>query len=517
MVTLACGVLYACAKDATEPPVPVTSPACEAQVSFDLQPGTGKLLPAGDSLCVTVATKGLYAVAYLDAAHIEANRSGNHFGSPADSFSVSVAFRGPVSVADAAAPSTTAPMPVSGRGTPVDVVTSRGSAEGTCDPSMSPWCRETPWKVGDEMAVDVANGRKATVVAIAPPLVMAEWNNEMPLEGEGGVIEDAVREAAQSVVPMLSAAFDGEVVSTSPGSSQLVLVAQRGSLSLTYSRPSETASSSLIILSLNPDVADAVGAALDIRVVAHELTHAWQFRYLYREAGPDGAWAPHWGIEGGADFVALQYLRSRFGISIDANGEAVGENILYTPEDVYWQQVDRSFGDIEAGYQQTEPLLRDLMVRLVRAGMSEPDALSNVAKGAVEGWFGPGNGSSWHPPGMAARMSAGLGRQWDPVTGVLTWVLSDALDDRTTGDTFTNLSVLDAWKKVGLSGFSPSGRVGRGRATTTRRAGSTGYFELSVGDEPDSRLILTSAGTPGPVPGIGETQVDVRWMVARIR
>jgi len=49
-------------------------------------------------------------------------------------------------------------------------------------------------------------------------------------------------------------------------------------------------------------------------------------------------------------------------------------------------------------------------------------------------------------------------------------------------------------------------------------AGSTGYFELSVGDEADRQLILTSesADTLAPEPGVGETKADVRWMVARI-
>lgn len=513
-VSLACGALAACAKDATEPSVPETTAACAAQASIDLQPGTGQLLPAGDSLCFAVGAAGLYAVAYLDAGYIDAARPDLHYDVPfGDSFSVAAAFRPPVPVTGpAAAPGATSPRPAAGGGLPADVVTV--SAADTC--GSPPWCRETPWKVGDEVTTWFAEGRKATVVAIAAPLVLAEWNDEMPLEGEDGVIVDVVKEAAQSVVPMLSAAFDGEVVSTSPGSGQLMVLVQRGSLSFTYSQWYEGGSSSFILLSLNPDVADAIVAADDIQILAHELAHAWQVRYLYKGAGPNSG-ARHWGLEGGADFFTLQYLRSRFGIPLDANGEAIGENILRAPEDVYWTLVNRSSGEIEAGYYQTEPLLRDLMVRLVRAGMSERDALSNISKGAVEGWFGRVN-ASWHPPGIAARMSMGLGQQWDPVTGVLTWVLSDALDDRSTGDTFTNPSVLNAWKEVGQSGFSPSGRLGVGRATTTRRAGSTGYFELLARDEPDRRLILTSesAGTLAPIPGIGETEVDVRWMVARI-
>ena len=101
---------------------------------------------------------------------------------------------------------------------------------------------------------------------------------------------------------------------------------------------------------------------------------------------------------------------------------------------------------------------------------------------------------------------------------MLSWTLSNALDDRSSGNEYDIPTVLDAWKRVGLSGFPPSGSLSHGRQTSTRYAGSTGYFELSVGEEPESRLILSYTGKRDTtaLPGVGEPTPVVQWMVGRI-
>lgn len=520
-LTILAALTTGCGGDAPAPLAPDVEAVC-SPLTISLEPGEGTLLPTADSTCVSFAEPGWYVAAFVDASAIESARGENPINSfRDDAFAVTVALHG----AAVTEPSTMFRPPVVSA-TPVHPPESPqhliAIAGGACDPADPAWCRDHPWDVGDRFESASANGlRTAIVTAIDGPLVMAVWEDEVEVVGPGlPAIESAFREGAREVVPFLRDTFVDELVTTSAGSGQLLVIVQEGSLSTAAWRTSDSGTSSLITLSLNPRVSHDILPALAVSILAHELAHAWQLRYAFRGNEEAGFYIPPWGLEGGATFVSQEYLRLRFGVTLDTNLPARSSFRLEVPEDVFWNQAHVSRGEFERGYHHAEPMLRHFMTRLIAAGSTESEAFAEVARGAVEGWFG-NTLTGWRPPGISGRMEQATGIAWDAPELVLDWTVSQALDDRAPGEVYENPLIRDAWRTVGNSGFPPLARLGVSPVRIERPAGSTGYVDMTVPDDPLARLTLGTPsgdyGPPGLPPGVFPLEPTLRWMIVRFQ
>ncbi len=115
-------------------------------------------------------------------------------------------------------------------------------------------------------------------------------------------------------------------------------------------------------------------------------------------------------------------------------------------------------------------------------------------------------------------MSRGIAGGWSPAEGVLTWALSNALDERSSNPRFDNPTMARAWRVEGAAGWPPDAQLepSAPAASITREAGSTGYVMLSVPE--GARVLLTStrrAYGPLGAEDPGTVRAGVRWMVAR--
>lgn len=159
-------------------------------------------------------------------------------------------------------------------------------------------------------------------------------------------------------------------------------------------------------------------------------------------------------------------------------------------------------GPFVRGYSVSAAFLRDLAARRVQRGEAVDDALAIVSRGALEGWFGHGPAGA-RRTGLAERMRASLGGDWEPDDAMLTWTLSHAADDRTGNSAFQNNAFLRAWDGSDPALWPPAASLAPGSAGVTVKHPheSTGYFALAGG------------GTYAL-----ESSVDgVRWMIVRVK
>jgi hypothetical protein len=244
-------------------------------------------------------------------------------------------------------------------------------------------------------------------------------------------------------------------------------------------------------------------ASYRLKVLAHEMAHAWQVQHLRGAHG-----APHaapgsaaWSIEGGADFLAMDLLRRYLGVGLTANWNWQDHLNPREAAAIYALEPADARGRLPWGYYDAASLLRDLQVRLMNAGLSADAAMAVVARGAVEGWYGDdGAGGACH--GLVERVRGHLGAAWDPAEAVLTWTLTQAADDRTSNRALNN----PVYRKVGdrgtAYGWKPSADVQAGRAgsSTFGQVGGGSFFALVSG----AGTVSATSDTPG-----------VRWMIAR--
>lgn len=522
-------------------PEPEPEPrACVPGATVDLKAGEATLLPAGDSVCFALAAGGRYAVAFFDSAGVSLEARNLPPFHAEDAFSASARHFGPPAPAPiAGAPATgasvagrPAPPPVSGTVRGRSVLPARGGghphpvvARGPADcapPRADVWCRTTPWEEGDRFQFH-SDGelRAAEVVAVVEGMVLAFWADEVEaMAPQLPFFRALAAESSRSIVGFLRERVADIVMETAPGSGQVVVLAREDNVSLAYSQEVEGGSLGLIALGLRPGPDDETRRALYLRTMAHELGHLWQFHH-FLGLGGNHLPAHRWAIEGGADLVAREYLRIRFDLPLESETdvERWGTGFLGDPQDAYWYGLHLSRGQLERGYFHAEPFLRDLLVRLVRAGVPADEALAELVHGSMEGWVGH-PGAAFEGAGLTARMARALGTA-DPVGMVLTWTLANALDDRTPSDVYQNRTVARAWREEGISGWPPVATLAPGQeATATARVGSTGYFVVQSPGGGDHPVLVThTTGAYGPSLGPNgpeRARTAVRWMVARI-
>jgi hypothetical protein len=477
-------------------------PACTAAATVSLAVGETRALSSAEAACFRLAagSGAEYALAGYDARALEASRGGAAAGSLADpQYTIADATHG-AARSVAALPGAPAGAPAAGH--------LRYQQASAAPGENSPFSRATPWREGERFNVKPLEGTEpatARVVrVVGGRFVLAVLEKDEA--GAARVLQqagEALDFLARSGVPLLQSAFSAQVPETSAGSGQLLILATAwnpaNGAAATWTREDAEGARSFVWLNLNLRPGQGEGyemydhASYRVKVLGHELTHAWQAAWLHAEHGHASPAAAGWSVEGGADFVAMDLVRRFLGVGLSSNWRWT-ENLEPGRASVVFalEPVDAR-GRLTWGYYDASSLLRDLQARLVAGGLSPDAAMAEVSRGAVEGWHGA-DGEGGACAGLVERLRPRLGGGWDPAGAVLLWTATQAADDRTPNAALNNPTYYAVGDQDARYGWKPAAEV---------RAGS-GYVRLR-GAQAESTLAATS------------TSPQVRWMIARVK
>jgi len=509
--------LAACGGGSGSTTAPVSAdakPACTAAASVNLAVGETSTLSAEQARCFSLAAgpSAEYALAGYDARALEASRAGRAAGTLSDPrYAITDATYGGAQSLSAGAPSSSiAAMPA-------HVRNNQAAADAGAN---SPFSRTTPWREGERFNVAPIEG-SAPVTARVVRVVGGRFALAVIEKDEAGaqkVLEQATAALeflSQRGVPLLQSAFSPELPATSAGSGQLLILATAwnpaAGSAATWHHEDAAGPASFIWLNLNLRAGKGEGyeaydhVSYRVKVLGHELTHAWQAKWLRRDHGHAAPAAAAWSLEGGADFVAMDLVRRYLNVGQSSNWkwsdhlEPSRESVVFALEPF------DARGRLAMGYYDASSLLRDLQGRLIAGGLSPEAAMAEVSRGAVEGWHGA-DGDGGACGGLVERMRAKLGGAWDPAGAVLLWTATQAADDRTSNPALNNPTYYDVGSADARYGWKPAGEVRAGsgqRADVTQVAGGSFYVKLRGA----SAQGVLSATSDSP---------DVRWMIARI-
>jgi hypothetical protein len=512
LLTAAAG-LAACGGSSASSPVEVAgAPACTAAASVSLAAGQTQVLSAQEAGCFRLAAAdgAEYALAGYDARALEASRTGQSATLADPQYTIADATHGPARSYAAAGTSTTgAAAPAHGR--------QLQSAE--VDPN-EPFARQAPWRQGERFAVKPLEGSEpvqARVVRVIGPFALAVVERDEA--GAPRVLEqagEALEFLAQRGIPLLQSTFAPGVPTTSAGSGQLLVLATAWNpdqgAAATWTRTDGAGVHSFVWLNLNLRPGVRAGfemfdhASYRVKVLGHELTHAWQAAWLHQVHGGAGHAAPAWSVEGGADFVAMDLVRRYLGVGLGANWRWTEHLQPEKASVVFALEPVDARGRLTWGYYDASSLLRDLQARLVAAGVPADAALAEVSRGAVEGWHG-GDGDGGACAGLVERLRARLGSAWDPAAAVLLWTASQAADDRTSNPALANPTYYQVGDEDARYGWKPAAevRAGAGQGAAVSQVAGGSFYVRIRGARSESTLSATSSAP------------DARWMIVRIR
>ena len=502
----------------TAPTQPVAT--CQAGLTVDLPVGGTRVLSDGEAACFRLAPhpSAQYALAAFDARSVEAARTG-----PEPSLSQDAAY----SLGDG---SQIAPiqLPSASRASasihPTDLTVVHSEAPAENDPFV----RATPWTAGERFPVkrvDRNETATARVVRVFGGRYVFAVVEADAVSGTQKVIDDteaAMEFMMREGLGVLDRAFGARRPVTSEGSGQVLVLfagwnpdhgagaattwaAQDGSGVRTYL---------WINLQMRPGARDGWDytgfPSFRLKVLAHELTHAWQSRYAYEtQDGPRRGitFGPAWALEGSADLVAMDLVRRYLGIGLASNWNWAAQVRTGGKGVAYALEPADTRGNLARGYFDASSFLRDVQVRLTRRGLPADDALAEVARGAVEGWFGI-DGAGVRRRGLADRVGSALGRSWDPSEAVLLWTATQALDDQTSAADLNNATYERAADPGSDYAWRPvvdDVRTGRAFAYQFSRAPGSSFF-VRLKDDGTGGTLSARSATPG-----------TRWMIARGR
>ncbi|HSU13340.1 hypothetical protein [Longimicrobium sp.] len=498
---------------------PSTTASCAPGATVDLQPGQTASLTAAQAACFQLAPHAgaRYALAGFDARAIEGAQAGPE---PSLSDEPSYVVGDGSNAAPTAAPNLDR---LAASAAPAGDVTLRADAQVDAN---TPFARATPWAEGERFPIRRLTGEQATARVVRVMGRYAFALVEGDEEGHTARFISDTEKAMDYLVREGEAVLDrtwgaGRPV-TSAGSGQLLVVygawnPDLGMGSATTSAASDGSGIGTYVwlnLNVRPGVRDGYSLvdvpSFRLKVLAHELTHAWQMRYAYQSqpAGPRAvSFGPAWAMEGTADLVAMDIVRRSLGVPLTANWswenrfEAPGANVTYA-----LQPADTR-GRLSRGYYDAASFLQDVQVRMTRRGVAADEALAQVARGAVEGWYGI-DAAGVRRQGLSQRVRAVLGSGWDPADAVLLWTLTQASDDQTDAVELNNPvyeRATDAANPNSWKAAIDEVQAGRGFAyQVTRGAGTSFFVRMKDGGEGGTvALTATVAGT--------------RWMVARLK
>lgn len=505
---LAGGALLLGACGAAAPAAP--EPGCTPVAIGDLRPGEYASLSAAEAACFQLSGRrgAEYVLAAFDARAVDAARHGPE---PALHDAVAYVVDDGSSQARPAAAQSRHDAAVHGH-----VRHARGTAAADAEPS--PFARRTPWREGERFPVHRIAGTLATArvlrtfdgFAFAVIEDEASGRTDKLIAETHGAMEFLLRDGLASMVR----AYGAERPVTSEGAGQLLVLFGSwnpdNGAGATWTHPAGggTAHSYVWInLDVRPDVNDRFRwydfPTNRLKVLAHELAHAWQARHLAETGGGSG---PAWGAEGAADLLAMDAVRRFLEIGFASNWAWSGRLSAPNRLVAYALEPADTRGRVARGYFDAANLLRDLQARLIRQGMSEADALALVARGAVEGWHGREAGAA--RPGLAGRVRPVLGAGWEPDAAVLLWTLTQALDDATSNPELNDPGYRDA-----AAAGSPHAWPAAASTVTLGRAFSRS-FQSPAGASAFVRIV---DGGEGGVVSARASHDGARWMIARGR
>lgn len=443
---------------------PWISVARRAVDEVRLAPGQLLQLSPRAAHCLRLAPEpgARYALAFVDTRQVARARAGfeGQMSGPT---------RYTVTVAEAGTAAARAILPNSFPSHSVD-----GAEPASTSRDARLFARSRPWQVGERFQTTSPAGDTAItarVAAVHGGLVLAVAEGH---SAEGGMdawlarADTALRFFAASGYGIYGRALTHTAPTTSDGSGQLLVLAMREAgayAGFNESRESAGRMHSVVHLNL---AAAPVTAAGTLRVLSHEVAHAWQAQYG-ADTRPAGAADPRtgaqWSIEGTADLLAWWMLGRFHGIDPDANWDwARG---MAQPATVPYALLASSAGDdFAAGYASAASFCLDLATRMVRRGASWEAAIGAVVRGSLDGWHGYAV-SGARREGLAARVRPVLGAAWSPEEALLTWTLSQAVDDASANDVFQNRAFLRAQSGPGaLQGWGAPAVLNTGASAT---------------------------------------------------
>ncbi len=333
--------------------------------------------------------------------------------------------------------------------------------------------RSRPYVVGEEFEWYTGDDREGIfrVMALYPPnVVLAVFKDDLPSlwSDTRALAMDSLFLAlgSREVQALYEASFGEGPAETSAETGQMLVMFHDGDPSdatgLTYSASNYRQST--VHFRRNPYWDDN---SWYYSLVAHELGHAWQFRAIGRVSAV-------WSGEGIANWIAEERLRQAVGLDLDANHNAGVELQgwpLRLPET----------GDFVAGYRESHSFLRFLVTQLVLDhGQSYADAARRVVVGASEGWHGryftAYDSIGYDEDGGLTNRMREVADEWDAVDARLDWMISFALDDRSSLGRYRIPFVQGASRHFGpYHQF----RLGSGASVSEDFAGGGNYyFEL---------------------------------------
>lgn len=510
---LAALALAACDDDG--PSVPPTALCGDGPTRLAV--GQGAWLASGTGAAAGCLLEGgsEYALAYVDLRAVRmAESTAEPYGEGFTDYSVTVATGG------ASARGARAVRPrlnaAAGPGHVHDEVLHDASAAPAAALADSdPWERATPWTVGERFPLfDPYEGvdRTARVLKIyGGHFVLAHYEGDSPelVDAYVAAIEASMPRVLETALPLLRRTYVDRLPVTSTGSGQYLLLLREGGI-LSASAWASTAV-----------VNDSVRNWLTFRLLpvspnpfrmasllTHETTHSFQRMYMHDTRPPgaplSAAGVARWGVEGGANLVSWDVLRRLANVDLQANYDWRGGGTSPAAQ-AYAERAQPGRAFFNDAYDNSMGFMRDLMVRRVRGGESGDDALRQVSRGVIEGWYGIDR-NDVRREGLAARMRARLGEGWSPDEALLTWALSHAADDQTPSPVFQDRVSRQVYAvDGGAYGWAADAEVSGAEAVTaTRPYGAPGYMYLR---DPDGSLRIDATADMAPV----------KWMVVRIR
>jgi hypothetical protein len=375
---------------------------------LELEPGGTATLPTGSTHCVRLPDipDAEYVVALVDRRLINRARTGPE-GDPL-LFMATATDRTVTPSAPAPAPRQIHPPP--------------DDHAGGHPPLLEAvfGLRERAWQPGERFPVPTPTSRRsARVHHVNRTLVLAA------MEGDGQCTHPAWLDAAgralatleEHLLPELDRMF-GVARPRTGQSGQYLVLASRGphpasTVAQSFKTPASLAAWTLVDACR---AGDSYGELL--RLLAHEVTHAYQFQYKHDSRPPgeaDMGDSTDWSMEGGATYVASEFIRRQ--AERDPARAAELHGLLQ-------KAADSVVGALAAGYEQAADFMLHLAASLARETQMTREAADRlVVSGSLEGWSGIDE-SGLRRIGLARRMSDALGREWDPADALLQWALA---------------------------------------------------------------------------------------------
>lgn len=516
-----CALAIAACGDAAQPVAATPdAPACEARATVDLQVGQTRALTPDEAACFRLAAHpgARYALAAFDSRSVEGARSGPEAGTQGEA----------VYTLGDGSPMAPTVVPSFSRSSDDDAaaatdLTVRASASTAAN---DPFARATPWREGERFALRRPD-RDETATARIIKIHGGRFAFAVIEADEGSHARRFLEQADEAAefllrhgVPVWERVFGAARPVTSAGAGQLLVVFaswspdQGAGLASTQARPDGSGIGSLVWMNLEmrPGVRDHFETydftTYRLKILAHEITHAWQMRWAYdaQPAGPRSvSFGPVWAAEGTADLLSLDLVRRFLGVGLTANYDWSAQLRTLNRNIAYAMEPADTRGRLARGYFDASSFLRDLQLRLVRRGMQPEDALAEVARGAVEGWFGV-DGAGVRRQGLTARMRAALDPRWEPADAVLLWTLTQAVDDQTSVPDLNNAAYARVSDGDAQYAWKP--------AVDDLEAGRAFAYEVR-GTPGGSFYVRLKDGGRGGVFSARSTLTGARWMLVR--